>query len=210
MMVMDADRNDLEDVRDVASQFDERASHYDDSQMHRELAAQVAGFVHLDGVGRALDVATGTGLVLRALPDSTERGLVGVDVSAGMLDVAKRETPSAEFVLVGPEPPLPFADGSFDLITCATGLHLMPSPLAALQDWRRLLTPDGRIVVATFSTAARNPGHGRHPNRLSLIGTPEAMSDLASPAGLRAVRTELWTYAEPFDVCLLIELAAVA
>ncbi|HWD63201.1 MAG TPA: methyltransferase domain-containing protein [Humibacter sp.] len=207
---MDAEPNDLEDVRDVASRFDERASHYDDSQMHRELAARVAGFVHLDGVDRVLDVATGTGLVLRALPSSTERGLVGADVSPGMLDVARRAAPGAEFVLVDPEPPLPFADGSFDLITCVTGLHLMPNLPTALQDWRRLLTPSGRIVVATFSTSTRNPGHGSYPHRLSLIGTPEAMRDLAAPAGLRVARTELWTYAEPFDVCLLVELAHVA
>ncbi|WP_460572192.1 class I SAM-dependent methyltransferase [Humibacter soli] len=203
-----ADGHDaLEDVTGVAAQFDERATQYDDSRMHRELAARVASFVQLDGVGRVLDVATGTGLVLRALPPSDERSLLGADISAGMLAVARRETPGAEFVLVDAEPPLPFADGSFDLITCATGLHLMPSPSAALRDWRRLLAPNGRIVIATFSTTDQNPGHGHNPRRLSLIGTPEAMAAMATQAGLTVVRSELWTYAEPFDVCLLAELA---
>ncbi|WP_429608163.1 hypothetical protein [Staphylococcus aureus] len=51
----------------VRARFDGRAAEYDESAMHRELAAAVAAFADLDGVRDVLDVATGTGLVLRAL-----------------------------------------------------------------------------------------------------------------------------------------------
>jgi ubiquinone/menaquinone biosynthesis C-methylase UbiE len=207
---VDVDAADgLEDVRDVAARFDERAQHYDESAMHRGLAGRVVAFVDLDGVRGVLDVATGTGLVLRALPPSADRTLLGVDISSGMLAVARRELPGAEFVLVDPGERLPFADATFDLVTCVTGLHLMPSPLAALRDWRRVVSAHGRVVIATFSTESENPGHGGNPRRLALVGTPAALGTMAAEAGFALTRTEVWTYAEPHDVCLIVELSPV-
>lgn len=59
---------------------------------------------------RVLDIGCGTGYLTRLL-----RGVVvGVDQSEEMLEVARRRVPNAEF-LRADVPPLPFADGSFDL-----------------------------------------------------------------------------------------------
>ncbi|MFP3381651.1 hypothetical protein SB767_35625, partial [Bacillus sp. SIMBA_069] len=60
---------DDEHVRMVRERFDDRAPTYDDSAMHRGLAAAVAAFIDLTDVEAMLDIATGTGLVLRALRD---------------------------------------------------------------------------------------------------------------------------------------------
>ena len=59
---------------EVRRRFDDRAPTYDESAMHRGLADAVAGFVLEAGApGDVLDVATGTGLVLRALRERSER-----------------------------------------------------------------------------------------------------------------------------------------
>lgn len=140
--------------------YDERADTYDESVMHRAVAQAVARFVAISGVETVLDVATGTGLALRALrarlDATTHTGpqLVGIDLSPGMLAVARRELPGATF-LEGDAAALPLPDASFDLITCVTALHVMPDWQAAVREWRRVLKPCGRAVTATFTQADR-------------------------------------------------------
>jgi SAM-dependent methyltransferase len=147
----------------VRARFDGRAAEYDRSEMHRELAAAVAEFADLDGVRDVLDVATGTGLVLRALRarDGALR-LTGIDLSGGMVEVARAELPDAELV-EGDATVLPFGDGEFDLVTCATGLHLFPEADAAVAEWVRVLRPGGRAVTATFGEVDLSQ-HGGRPD----------------------------------------------
>ena len=73
----------METTAQLAARFDERAATYDDSAMHRGLAHAVADFVRLGGVRDVLDVGTGTGLVLRALPAGPWR-LTGVGHTPGL------------------------------------------------------------------------------------------------------------------------------
>ncbi len=118
----------------IRRRFDERAAHYDESDMHRGVADAVARFASLDGVDAVLDVATGTGLVLRALRDrlarqgAQEPRLVGVDLSPQMLMVARRELPGATLE-VADAASLPLPDASVDLVTCVTALHILPDPV---------------------------------------------------------------------------------
>jgi SAM-dependent methyltransferase len=60
--------------------------------------------------GRILDIGCGTGYLTRLL-----RGrVVAVDQSAEMLELARARAPGVELVRAD-VPPLPFADGAFDL-----------------------------------------------------------------------------------------------
>ncbi|MGO7983972.1 class I SAM-dependent methyltransferase, partial [Rhizobium johnstonii] len=86
----------------------------------------------LHGVHDVLDVATGTGLVLRALRQDAGLTLYGVDISEGMLAVARRELPDGR-VLAAEATDLPFTDAQFDLVTCVTALQLIPDADAALR-----------------------------------------------------------------------------
>ncbi|WP_223227680.1 class I SAM-dependent methyltransferase [Leifsonia xyli] len=129
--------------------------------MHTVLAERVAAFAELSGIHDVLDVATGTGLVLRALHSrSPSLRLTGVDLSPGMLAVARSVLPSAELIEADATV-LPFPDASADLVTCVTGLHLFSRPGAALAEWVRVLRPGGRAVTATFAAMdARKHGGG--------------------------------------------------
>jgi ubiquinone/menaquinone biosynthesis C-methylase UbiE len=164
----------------LAARFDTRAASYDESEMHRRLATAVADFVDVRGVRDVLDAATGTGLVLRAIAQRLDDAarLTGVDLSSGMLGVARDRTPGATF-LEGDATRLPFADSSFDLITCVTGIHLMPDAGAALREWARVLRPRGRIVIATFTSVLT-------------WGRVVRLADEAPAAGLTVLRSAEW------------------
>lgn len=102
-----------------------------------------------------IDVACGTGLVsFRALEHSAGGNLLGTDISEKMVALAtslagqKGET-RARFERMDAEELL-LADGTFDVALCSLGLMYMPSPLKGLQEMRRVLKPEGRIIVAVW------------------------------------------------------------
>ncbi|HEY0119535.1 MAG TPA: methyltransferase domain-containing protein [Cellulomonas sp.] len=207
----DAVANEARDA--VVARFDGRATSYDDSAMHRNLAAAVAAFVDLGGVHHVLDVATGTGLVLRALPVDPTVRMVGVDLSPRMLAVAHAALPKAELV-VADAAMLPLAGSCVDLVTCVMALHLMPDVGAVLREWTRVLRPGGRAVTATFGRRDGAAVHTHcsaslpfpvHPEQFS---TPELMAVVAAPFGLAVVRHEWWTHED--DTVVIVELARTA
>ena len=97
---------------------------------------------------RVLDVACGTGIVARR---AAARGatVVGVDVNAQMLDVARAADPAVEWIEADATA-LPLADDAFDVVLCQQGLQFMPDPAAALAEMRRVLAPGGRLTVSVW------------------------------------------------------------
>jgi len=112
---------------------------------------------------RVLDVACGTGLLLKQLfaqvPDIE---VYGLDASADMLAQARaalQDQPHVqlECVQIGTDMAsnLPYAQENFDLITCTNALHDMPEVMALLAGLGKLLAPGGQLVVEDF--APREP-----------------------------------------------------
>jgi demethylmenaquinone methyltransferase / 2-methoxy-6-polyprenyl-1,4-benzoquinol methylase len=104
-------------------------------------------------VGRpasVLDVATGTGDVLRALRrEHPGARLVGVDPSAAMLERARAKLkgdPGIE-LLSGDARALPAAPASFDAVTIAFGLRNVPDRDACLRQMARVVRPGGTVAV---------------------------------------------------------------
>ena len=91
-----------------------------------------------------LDVACGTGIVARqaAYLVGTTGHIVGVDLNAGMLDVATENAPSdgpdMEW-LEGDAAELPCADESFDVVLCQQGLQFFPNKVGAVREMHRVL-----------------------------------------------------------------------
>jgi len=96
---------------------------------------------------RVLDVGCGNGALLLALADRIASG-VGVDASSGMVARATARAharPGLTFHTLR-EPRLPFADGSFDVITSFLSfLYLDWDPMVA--EMQRVLAPGGRILI---------------------------------------------------------------
>jgi len=195
----------------VRRRFDERAAEYDQSEMHRSLADAVASFAANEHAESVLDVGTGTGLVLRAMHAAgAQQRLIGVDLSPGMLAVARAALPQAEFIEADAAH-LPLADDSVDLVTCVTVLHLIPDPTTVVAEWARVLRPGGRAITATFAEVDRSEHGNRHGSTPSpqaqhdRFRTPELMAALLDAAGLVLRRDEFWTRGG--DTVLLAEFA---
>ena len=117
---------------------------------------------------RVLDVACGTGLLLRrlltdGLPEcARDVEACGTDESADMLAQARAILGAWSNVRLeqlsldsGPTAGLPYELGTFDLITCTNTLHYLPDPVAALTSLGQLLAPGGQLIIEDF--ARREP-----------------------------------------------------
>ena len=103
---------------------------------------------------RVLDLATGSGDVLRALARhrAASETMIGADFCLPMLREARAKSVPH---LVGADAlRLPFSDASFDAITIAFGLRNFADRAAGLREMRRVLRPAGRAYVLEFSHPA--------------------------------------------------------
>jgi ubiquinone/menaquinone biosynthesis C-methylase UbiE len=103
---------------------------------------------------RVVDLATGTGVVLRALAarDPRPAQVTGVDRSAGML-AQVGQLPGDWRVIHGDARCVPVPDGAAEVVTCCYLLHLlgMEDRGRVLREARRLLrsAPGSRLVIVT-------------------------------------------------------------
>lgn len=118
-------------------------------------AAAVAAALRVADPGtgdRVVDLATGTGLVLRALArrGASPRQAVGVDRSPGMLHRVG-ELPPDWSVVCADARQVPLPTGGADLVTCAYLLQLLTAGERAevLAEARRLMAPGARLVLVT-------------------------------------------------------------
>ncbi len=100
-----------------------------------------------------LDVGSGTGTwtaIVAGSPLPTER-IIGLDFSVKMCDVAhaKAQEIGADaptFVNADAEH-LPFADRSFDVLTCSHSFHHYPHHAETVREMFRVLRPGGRLMI---------------------------------------------------------------
>ncbi len=112
---------------------------------------------------RVLDVACGTGIVVReVLPIVGPNGRVtGADFSPAMLAVARTRVPGGapvEWHEASAEA-LPFFDAAFDLVLCQQGLQFFPDKPGAIREFRRVLASGGRVALSVWRTLEHNPVH---------------------------------------------------
>ena len=100
-------------------------------------------------VQKILDVGTGTGLLSLIL---AEMGydVVGIDLSEEMIERAKEKAADRGVELkikfkVGDAEALPFESGVFDAIVNRAVLWTLPEPKKALDEWKRVLKPGGKL-----------------------------------------------------------------
>lgn len=105
----------------------------------------IARMVHPRPPDRILEVGCGGGHVLRLFPHSR---LTGVDVSGRMLEKAGKNLAGYQVQLLkGELHRLDLPNGGFDKIICSEVLEHVIDPDAVLGQIRRLLAPDGRVVI---------------------------------------------------------------
>jgi SAM-dependent methyltransferase len=118
---------------------------------HADFIALMARRWRLETVRSALEIGAGVGHWSRVLAPQLppEATLIGIDREPQWVDEANRRSPSPRFSYRhGDAMQLPFAEASFDFVTCQTVLIHLPDVPAALAEMKRVLKPGGLLVVA--------------------------------------------------------------
>jgi ubiquinone/menaquinone biosynthesis C-methylase UbiE len=198
-----ADDSRAEDVTEIARTFDARAGTYARDGWHRRCAERLVAMAGILPGSHVLDAGTGTGYAALAAARivGAEGRVLGVDISLGMLRVAgaavEGEGLQNVAFMQGDAVCLPqYADGTFDMVTCSSGLLYMPAA-RALREWYRLLKPGGRVAFSNMRTgsppAARLFRDCASAFGISLrdpsepLGSPDACRSVLERAGFHVV-----------------------
>lgn len=112
--------------------------------------------------GDVLDVACGTGAWLGHFVRMGARSISGIDLSGRAIEAARIAHPTGDF-RTGPAEVLPFADQSFDVITCMGSLEHFVGKPEALREMIRVAKPGAEFLLLV-------PNAGFLSRRLGLYG----------------------------------------
>lgn len=120
-----------------------------------------------------LDFGCGAGRTLRHFHDEARTArFVGCDLDRESIDwLSAHLCPPLEAIRSDPDPPLPFADGSFDLIwAISVFTHLVDSSAAWLLELHRLLKPGGLLMASYMGelTSVEVAGEPWDENRIGM------------------------------------------
>lgn len=174
-----------------------RANRLNPAQRHRwRLVCEEARSAAPSGPLVVVDLGCGQGLLLahlaRLLPKARR---IGIDVEPRALELARVNEPSSEYVLGDLQAgalSLPQGlEGQTGVVVCSEVLEHLRAPEEALRLARRLLSPNGCLVVTVpgggVTRFDRAIGHVRHYDAASL-------SAALTGAGLRVVRMYRWGF----------------
>jgi demethylmenaquinone methyltransferase/2-methoxy-6-polyprenyl-1,4-benzoquinol methylase len=109
-----------------------------------------------------LDIATGTGDLAILMAQTKAPKIIGLDISAGMLEVGRKKiqyknlSNTIEMVLADSEE-MPFEDSYFDAITVAFGVRNFENLEKGLAEILRVLKPNGVFVILETSVPDKTP-----------------------------------------------------
>jgi demethylmenaquinone methyltransferase/2-methoxy-6-polyprenyl-1,4-benzoquinol methylase len=154
------------DSRLVQKMFADIAHRYDflnhflsasiDRRWRRMAAAKVREYVHGDSSAMCLDLCSGTGDLAIELQRRLRIAVVASDFCHPMLVRSLSKTRGLHLhdrirLVEADSLAIPFNTGLFDAVTVAFGLRNLEDPNKGLVEMRRVLKPDGVLVVLEFS-----------------------------------------------------------
>src|ERR1700730_6362082 len=115
-----------------------------------------------------LDVATGPGSLAAEVLKSGARP-IGVDLSPGMIELARNSYPGIDFRIAEVEH-LPFADRSFDAVVCNFGLGHFPEPESSVAECVRTLKQGRRLALSWWDDPSRQRIQGLFREAIAEVG----------------------------------------
>lgn len=160
--------SDLGKKEQVAKMFDNISENYDGLNRVISLGIDVSWrkkVVKLVGENnpkQILDIATGTGDLAIMMASLKPDRIVGLDISAGMLEVGKQKVAKANLsktieMIVGDSEKMPFEDNTFDAITVSFGVRNFENLDKGLTEINRVLKPNGKFVILETSNPTKFP-----------------------------------------------------
>jgi len=152
----------------VAQMFDAISENYDG--LNRVISfgidvkwrKKVVAIVGKNNPKQILDIATGTGDLAIMMASLKPDKIIGLDISAGMLEVGKQKIAKANLsdkieMIVGDSESMPFNDNTFDAITVSFGVRNFANLDKGLKEIKRVLKPNGTLVVLETSVPTKFP-----------------------------------------------------
>lgn len=122
-------------------------------EMCKDDYPQMLEELELEPFEDALDVGCGTGAVLELLHARyPSKHLTGLDLTPGMIDVARAKQLDNVSFAVGDAEALPFKPRSFDAVLCSNSFHHYPHPERFFAEVARVLRPGGRLVLRDYTS----------------------------------------------------------
>jgi len=177
----------------VQQNFGAAASDYVTSSYHAngpDLAALVAA-ARLAGTERVLDCGTGAGHTALAMAAAGAAEVVGIDLTAEMVDAATALARTRGLANVRFEradaAALPFPDRSFDIVTNRQSCHHYADLAAAVAETARVLRPGGAFLLVD-SMAPEDAAHDTFLNTVELLRDASHVRDRSISEWLRLLR----------------------
>ena len=109
-----------------------------------------------------LDIATGTGDLAILMTNTSAEEIIGLDISAGMLEVGKKKIAEKKLdskikMVLGDSESIPYPDNYFDAITVAFGVRNFETLEKGLAEILRVLKPNGIFVILETSVPTKFP-----------------------------------------------------
>ncbi|WP_435159653.1 class I SAM-dependent methyltransferase [Haladaptatus sp. DFWS20] len=160
--------DDLEQKRTTTASFGDIADAYLDSDVHQFGADLELLASWCDGASRALDVACGTGHTAGALGEIIDT-VVAADATPEMMETATEafDLPG----IVADAERLPFADHTFDAVTCRIAAHHFPNPQTFVDEVSRILSPGG-VLAFEDNVTPNDEGLAEFYNRFERLRDP--------------------------------------
>lgn len=142
-------------------EFDKAAEKFDDNDpsvynMCRKDYPDVLAEVVKEPFSDLLDAGCGTGAMLGMFrKDCPDKNYTGIDLSGKMIETAKKKKLNGVCFVAGDCENLPFAENSFDVVTCSMSFHHYPNPEKFFQSLHRVLRPGGRLVLRDMASKSK-------------------------------------------------------
>lgn len=109
-----------------------------------------------------LDIATGTGDLAILMTQTNAEKIIGLDISAGMLEVGKKKIEDRKLsnvidLVLGDSEKIPFEDNYFDAITVGFGVRNFENLEKGFAEILRVLKPNGVFVILETSVPDKTP-----------------------------------------------------
>ncbi len=101
-----------------------------------------------------MDIGCGTGFIINSISKNKHKTFYGIDPSAPMLDIAKKDSHNVKYMLgssrkIG-------VNKKFDIIFTSLSFHHWPDKISSLLYLKRFLNENGRIIIYEYNKDCMN------------------------------------------------------